>query len=96
MLLGAFLDAGLPLETLQAALKGLPVVGYELKLAPFKDQGITLRSSPDRRARAAFTQLHRYRRPARNLHPLTLGARHIHRHLSHAGRGRGPDSRRQP
>ena len=41
MLLGAFLDAGLPLGTLQAALKGLPVAGYELKLAPFKDQGIT-------------------------------------------------------
>ena len=41
MLLGAFLDAGLALETLQAALKDLPVAGYELKLTPFKDQGIT-------------------------------------------------------
>jgi uncharacterized protein (TIGR00299 family) protein len=41
MLLGAFLDAGLPLERLQAALKGLPVAGYELTLVPFKDQGIT-------------------------------------------------------
>jgi uncharacterized protein (TIGR00299 family) protein len=41
MLLGAFLDAGLPLGTLQAALRDLPIAGYELKLAPFKDQGIT-------------------------------------------------------
>ncbi len=41
MLLGAFLDAGLPLEALHAALKGLPFAGYELKLTPFKDQGIT-------------------------------------------------------
>lgn len=41
MLLGAFLDAGLPLETLQTALKDLPIAGYELKLTPFKDQGIT-------------------------------------------------------
>lgn len=41
MLLGAFLDAGLTLEALQVALKDLPVAGYELKLTPFKDQGIT-------------------------------------------------------
>ena len=41
MLLGAFLDAGLSLETLQAALKGLPIAGYELKLTAYQDQGIT-------------------------------------------------------
>lgn len=41
MLLGALLDTGLALETLQNFLKDLPVSGYELKLTPFKDQGIT-------------------------------------------------------
>ncbi len=41
MLLGAFLDAGLALETLQAMLKSLPIEGYELKLTAFRDHGIT-------------------------------------------------------
>lgn len=41
MLLGAFLDAGLPFETLREELKALPVEGYELRLTPYRDQGIT-------------------------------------------------------
>ena len=41
MLLGAFLDVGLSLETLKQALALLPVEGYELKLKPFGDYGIT-------------------------------------------------------
>src|SRR5436189_2109286 len=40
MLLGAFLDVGLSLETLKQALALLPVEGYELKLKPFGDYGI--------------------------------------------------------
>lgn len=41
MLLGAFLDAGLSLDTLKQALVGLPIEGYELKVSPFEDYGIT-------------------------------------------------------
>lgn len=41
MLLAAFLDAGLPLERLKQGLSMLPVEGYELKLMPFSDYGIT-------------------------------------------------------
>src|SRR5690242_20998846 len=41
MLLGAFLDAGLPLETLREQLRALPLEGYELRLSPFQDQGLT-------------------------------------------------------
>jgi Uncharacterized conserved protein len=41
MLLGAFLDAGLPVELLRAELKKLPVEGYELVYGPFVDQGIS-------------------------------------------------------
>ncbi len=41
MLLGAFLDAGLPLETIRERLRALPVEGYELRLSPFQDQGLT-------------------------------------------------------
>jgi pyridinium-3,5-bisthiocarboxylic acid mononucleotide nickel chelatase len=40
MFLGATLDAGFPLETLRQALAGLPVSGYELKLASMQDKGI--------------------------------------------------------
>ncbi len=41
MLLGAFLDAGLSLETLEQSLSMLPIEGYELKLMPFGNDGIT-------------------------------------------------------
>jgi uncharacterized protein (TIGR00299 family) protein len=41
MLLGAFLDAGFSFEQLQAELQALPIDGYELKLSPYSDQGIT-------------------------------------------------------
>jgi pyridinium-3,5-bisthiocarboxylic acid mononucleotide nickel chelatase len=41
MLLAAFLDAGLSLERLKQGLSMLPVDGYELKLTPFSDYGIT-------------------------------------------------------
>jgi uncharacterized protein (TIGR00299 family) protein len=41
MLLGSFLDAGLPLELLRQQLQGLPIEGYEIRLTPFEDQGIT-------------------------------------------------------
>jgi pyridinium-3,5-bisthiocarboxylic acid mononucleotide nickel chelatase len=41
MLLGAFLDVGLSLATLKQGLSMLPVEGYELKLKPFGDHGIT-------------------------------------------------------
>src|SRR6266550_5292339 len=41
MLLGAFLDVGLSLEILKQALAVLPMEGYELKLSPFGDYGIT-------------------------------------------------------
>ncbi len=40
MFLGAMLDAGFPLETLQQALAHLPISGYELKLEQFQDKGI--------------------------------------------------------
>ncbi|HVB75395.1 MAG TPA: nickel pincer cofactor biosynthesis protein LarC [Ktedonobacteraceae bacterium] len=40
MFLGAMLDAGFPLETLKQALSALPITGYELMLAQFKDKGI--------------------------------------------------------
>jgi len=41
MLLGAWLDAGLPFEHLREELKRLPVEGYELTAEPFTDKGIT-------------------------------------------------------
>ncbi|GLV57970.1 hypothetical protein KDH_48040 [Dictyobacter sp. S3.2.2.5] len=41
MLLGAFLDAGLSLDRLRGELQALPVEGYELRLSPYADQGIT-------------------------------------------------------
>jgi uncharacterized protein (TIGR00299 family) protein len=41
MLLGAFLDAGCSFERLQEELRALPIVGYELKLSSYSDQGIT-------------------------------------------------------
>lgn len=41
MLLGAFLDIGLSLETLKQTLAALPIEGYELKVSPFRDYGIT-------------------------------------------------------
>lgn len=41
MLLGAFLDAGFSFERLQEELRALPLAGYELKLSPYSDQGIT-------------------------------------------------------
>jgi pyridinium-3,5-bisthiocarboxylic acid mononucleotide nickel chelatase len=41
MLLGAFLDVGLSLETLKQALTALPIEGYELKVSPRDDYGIT-------------------------------------------------------
>ncbi len=41
MLLAALLDAGLSLERLKQELSMLPVDGYELKLTPFSDSGIT-------------------------------------------------------
>src|SRR5579872_6746362 len=40
MFLGAMLDAGFPLETLQQTLAGLPIAGYDLKLEQFSDKGI--------------------------------------------------------
>lgn len=41
MLLGSLLDAGLPLATLQDALMALPLSSYEIRCAPYLDQGIT-------------------------------------------------------
>ncbi len=41
MLLASLLDAGLPLETLRDTLATLPIEGYELKLSPYIDQGIS-------------------------------------------------------
>jgi uncharacterized protein (TIGR00299 family) protein len=41
MLLGAFLDVGFSLETLKQAIAALPIEGYELKVSPFTDYGIT-------------------------------------------------------
>jgi pyridinium-3,5-bisthiocarboxylic acid mononucleotide nickel chelatase len=41
MLLGALLDAGLPFDLLQDELKTMPLVGYELRVSSFQDQGIT-------------------------------------------------------
>ncbi len=41
MLLGAFLDVGFSLETLKQAIAALPIEGYELKVNPFTDHGIT-------------------------------------------------------
>jgi uncharacterized protein (TIGR00299 family) protein len=40
MLLGAFLGAGLSLETLKDGLARLPLTGYQLSLEPFQDKGI--------------------------------------------------------
>ena len=40
MLLGAFLGAGLSLDTLKDGLAGLPLTGYQLSLEPFQDKGI--------------------------------------------------------
>src|SRR5947209_12818764 len=40
MFLGAMLDAGLPLETLKAALAAVPVAGYQLVSQPFQETGI--------------------------------------------------------
>jgi pyridinium-3,5-bisthiocarboxylic acid mononucleotide nickel chelatase len=40
MLLGAFLGAGLSLDTLKDGLAGLPLTGYQLGLEPFQDKGI--------------------------------------------------------
>jgi len=40
MILGAMLDAGLPLNTLKDALRTLPIAGYKLALEPFQDKGI--------------------------------------------------------
>ena len=40
MLLGAFLGAGLPLDTLKDGLAGLHLTGYQLSLEPFQDKGI--------------------------------------------------------
>ncbi|HEX4207068.1 MAG TPA: LarC family nickel insertion protein [Ktedonobacteraceae bacterium] len=40
MLLGAFCDAGLPLDTLQEQLAAVPIGGYHLQLTPFQDQGL--------------------------------------------------------
>ncbi len=43
MLLGALLDAetGLAIDVLRTALAALPIEGYELKLSPFQDHGLT-------------------------------------------------------
>lgn len=41
MLLAALLNAGLSLGSLKQELSMLPVDGYELKLTPFRDSGIT-------------------------------------------------------
>jgi pyridinium-3,5-bisthiocarboxylic acid mononucleotide nickel chelatase len=41
MLLAALLDAGLPLDDLRADLAQMPVGGYELKLEPARQHGIT-------------------------------------------------------
>jgi hypothetical protein len=41
MLLAALLDAGLPLDDLRADLAQMPVQGYELKLEPARQHGIT-------------------------------------------------------
>ena len=40
MLLGAFLGAGLSLDTLKEGLAGLPLTGYQLSLEPFQDKGV--------------------------------------------------------
>jgi uncharacterized protein (TIGR00299 family) protein len=40
MLLGALLDAGLPLERLQAGLAALSLGGYRLEVEPYSDKGI--------------------------------------------------------
>lgn len=41
MLLGAWLDAGLPLETLRDGLRGLALEGYEIRHTVTRDHGIT-------------------------------------------------------
>jgi pyridinium-3,5-bisthiocarboxylic acid mononucleotide nickel chelatase len=41
MLLAALLDAGLPLDDLRAGLARMPVEGYDLKLEPAQQHGIT-------------------------------------------------------
>ncbi|HKB49544.1 MAG TPA: nickel insertion protein, partial [Ktedonobacterales bacterium] len=40
MLLGALLDAGLPLAELRAGLAALPLTGFELAAEPVTDHGI--------------------------------------------------------
>ncbi len=40
MFLGAMLDAGLPLASLQTALATLPITGYQLLAEPFHDKGL--------------------------------------------------------
>src|SRR5947209_2591211 len=40
MLLGAFLDAGLSIDTLKDGLAGLPLTGYQLNLVPFQAKGL--------------------------------------------------------
>jgi uncharacterized protein (TIGR00299 family) protein len=41
MLLGSLLDTALSIETLRTALTVLPLEGYDIRLTPFQDQGIT-------------------------------------------------------
>lgn len=59
MLLGALLDTGFPLATLQQALAALPITGYELRLAPHHDKGI--------RGSRVVVQLSEQQQPERRL-----------------------------